>query len=37
MAEKLVVSVKDFGAVADIDAVQTTAFQAAIDHWEDTD
>ncbi|MBQ2746370.1 MAG: right-handed parallel beta-helix repeat-containing protein [Clostridia bacterium] len=32
MAEKLVVSVKDFGAVADIDAVQTTAFQAAIDH-----
>ena len=32
MAEKIVVSITDFGAVANSDAVQTEAFQKAIDH-----
>ncbi len=32
MAEKLVVSVTDFGAVANSNAVQTEAFQKALDH-----
>lgn len=32
MAEKLVVSVTDFGAVPNSNAVQTTAFQKALDH-----